>query len=334
MFSLKKQGSWPQIRKKSAQGLGALAPWLGAFLLFLLSLGPITPCLAEGYNVGFRTLGFSVTQHGFRLDVNVWYPTTRKPRELNYVPWTIVAAREGKIAEGKFPLLLLSHPSPGTRFSYHNTCAYLATQGYIVACPTHQHDCMDDMQDLFTWEQLRSRVNDLKRLLNVLPAQKDLGPSIDPQKIGLIGFGTGGAAALLLGGAIPNCIMWPDYCPRAGKDDLYCNPWSREKMNDICQEFPLKKSLFEKRVKALAVISPGYGMLFSPQSFHHFNTPILVIAAEKDSLNRPALHADAITGYLREDARSVRLAGADLGALMAPCPESLARELSELCRSV
>ena len=301
-------------------------------LLCLLFPGPVRAL--DDFKVGFLTIGFSYPEERLRLDVNVWYPSIRNARELNYAPYTIMAAREGKPCEGHFPLLIVSHPSPGTRFSYHDTCSWLASQGYVVAAPTHTQDCMDNMQLLFTWEQFKGRAHDICRLIDELPKHQLLGSIIDRQKIGLVGFGSGGTTALLLGGALPDCISWPDYCPKAGKKDLYCNPWSREKVNAICREFPLKKSLKDPRIKAIAIVSPGFGMLFSPRSFQHFTTPLLVLTAGKDTLNDHRLHADVLTGYLRAQSRTLFIAEADMGALMAPCPDSLAKELSELCRSV
>ena len=306
----------------------------GLFLLLLFFLFPGDVLALKDYNVGFKTIGYAFPEKGFRLDVNVWYPSTRKARELNYPPWTFSAARDAKPADGLFPLLILSHPSPGNRFSCHDTCTWLAKQGYIVAAPTHHEDCMDNMQQIFTWEQLKTRATDIRRLIDFLPNHKELGASIDTENIGIIGFGAGGTAALLLGGAQPDCITWSDYCVKAGQKDDYCKAWAREKINTICMEFPLKKSLADPRVKALAILSPGFGMLFSPQSFKKFTPPLLVLSAGSDTLNKYRFHADTIAGYVRERARTVFLPDADLGSLMAPCPESLARELSELCRSV
>ncbi|MCR5812967.1 MAG: dienelactone hydrolase family protein [Desulfovibrio sp.] len=315
-------------------GLFRLSLLCAIVFLTLCLLFPVQVKALDDFKVGFLTLGFSYLNEHLRLDVNVWYPSVRNPRELNYAPYTIMAAREGKPCDGQFPLLIVSHPSPGTRFSYHDTCSWLASQGYVVAAPTHTFDCMDNMQRLFTWEQFRGRARDISRLIDELPKHKLLASVIDSRKIGLVGFGSGGTTALLLGGALPNCISWPDYCSQAGKKDLYCNPWSREKVNAICREFPLKKHLKDPRIKALAIVSPAFGMLFSPSSFQNFTPPLLVITAGKDTLNDHRLHADVLTGYLRAQSRSLFIPEADMGALMAPCPESLAKELSELCLSV
>ena len=153
---------------------------------------------ADSYQVGFRTLGQWSADTNLRLDVNIWYPSLRPPRELNYAPWTIAAARNGKPVEGRFPLLLLSHASPGTRFSYHDTAAWLASCGFVVAAPTHSQDCMDNMSLLFTWRQLETRAKELSSTIDLLLADQELAASIDKNRIGLLGFGTGGTAALQL----------------------------------------------------------------------------------------------------------------------------------------
>ncbi len=304
-------------------------------LFFLLSIIPAgSAAAADSYQVGFRTLGQWSADTGLRLDVNIWYPSIRPPRELNYAPWTIAAARNGKPVEGRFPLLLLSHASPGTRFSYHDTAAWLASCGFVVAAPTHSQDCMDDMSLLFTWRQIGTRAKELSSTIDLLLADQEVAASIDKNRIGLLGFGTGGTAALLLGGALPDCASWPEYCAKAGRRDMYCNRWARDRVNAICQSLPLTKSLADPRIKAVAAAAPGFGMLFSSASFRYFYPPLLLIAAESDTMNRPALHADAIARLLNGKARYLSLPGADTGALMSPCPEALAAELPELCRSV
>lgn len=289
---------------------------------------------ADSYQVGFRTLGQWSAEANLRLDVNIWYPSVRAPREHNYAPWTITAARNGKAVEGRFPLLLLSHASPGTRFSYHDTAARLASYGFVVAAPTHVQDCMNDMSLLFTWKQLKNRTRELSGVMDLLLNDAELAASIDKNRIGLLGFGAGGTAALLLGGALPDCVSWSGYCARAGQQDTYCNRWARDRVNGICQSLPLTKSLADPRVKAIAAVAPGFGMLFSPASFRYFYPPLLLVAAERDAMNRTGLHAGAIARLMNGKARYVSLPGADTGALMAPCPESLAEELPELCRSV
>lgn len=269
-----------------------------------------------------------------RLDVSIWYPSLRNAKDLTYPPWTISGAFNGKPAEGKFPLLILSHDTSTDRFAHHNLAAWLAQAGFVVAAPSHSRDFMDNMDDLFTFEQLGRRVEEMGNTIDMVLGQKDLGAVVDKERIGIIGFGSGGAAALLAGGALPDCGGWPEYCGHAGEQDVYCSPWARDRMNILCQSFPLKASLANRRVKAIAAISPGYGMLFDSESFRCFHPPLLLVCAGRDQFNASRLHCEPLARKLGQRARFLALPDADAGALMAPCPPGLAAELPELCQSV
>ena len=309
-------------------GMAALAA------VFLLMASPAPGHGAEAYKAAFRTLGELVGDPPLRLDINVWYPGVRAPREITYTPWTLYAARNGRPAEGRFPLLLLSHATPGTRFSYHDTAARLAARGFVVAAPAHARDSMHNMDDLFTWAQLENRVRELSATIDALLADKELAASIDPGRIGVVGFGTGASAALLLGGALPDCAPWPGYCARAGAGDAYCNAWVRGKIDAMCATFPLTRSLADQRIKAVAAVAPGYGVLFGAASFRHFYPPLLLVVAGAEKLDRAELHAGAMARLPGLKATVLELPEADTGALMAPCPPTIAAELPELCLSV
>ncbi|MBD5553018.1 MAG: hypothetical protein HDQ44_01635 [Desulfovibrio sp.] len=302
------------------------------FLLLFLLMASVAQ--AQSYQPGFRTFGAWQEDPQMRLDINVWYPATRQAKELNYPPWLINAALQARPAEGRFPLLVISHASPADRFSYHNLAEYLAKAGFVVVAPTHGHDCMNNMDDLFTWRQLERRATEINASLELISREKDLAAIIDQNRIGMIGFGSGATTALLLGGALPNCAGWPAYCGRAGKNDAYCSPWAIGRMDGLCQELPLKKSLADQRIKAIAAISPGFGMLFDAQSFTHFHPPLLLVDAGREQFNRPKFHCEPLARLIGSRARYLDLPGADAGSLIAPCSQALAEELPELCLSV
>ena len=306
-------------------------------LFMALLLHCIVPCRTlalESYNVGFRTLGYWGGMKGLRLDINVWYPTIRREKEFQYTPWTLYGARNGKAVEGRFPLVLVSHATPGTRFSYHDTCYALAARGFVVAALTHPNDCMNNMDNIFTWRQLTARTQELSGAIGVLEEDREMTASIDWNRIGVLGFGAGGAAALLLGGALPNCDAWAGYCGDVPRGDIYCNSWTYEKMQAICASFPLKKSLADTRIKAVAIAQPGYAMLFGGDALRYFYPPLLVLASNRDTIQLRKQDAEAIARAMPGKAQFTRLKGADMGALMAACPETFAAELPELCRSV
>ena len=302
--------------------------------LLALLLFPPAANAADNYMVGFRTLGHWSPDTALRLDVNVWYPSVRPPRDLNYAPWEISASRAGKAVDGRFPLLLLSHDTAGTRFSYHDTAAWLASLGFVVVAPNHPGDNMDNMDNLLTWSQLANRARELSGSIDLLLHDPEVEPSIDASRIGVIGFGVGGAAALLLGGALPDCEGWANYCARTTPNDMYCNTWARGRMESLCKHLPLTRSLADPRIRAIAAVAPGFGMLFSRQSFQWFYPTLLLMATPDDNQNNSSLHARRIFELMDKKPRWLTLPQADTGALMAQCPDSLMLELPELCRSV
>lgn len=303
------------------------------FIMFAL-LSVCTECLAQVYQPGFRTVGNWTEDPPTRLDLNIWYPAVRQPKDQNYPPWTLNVSLNAKPAEGRFPLLLLSHASPADRFAYHSLASQLARDGFVVAAPTHKSDNMNNMDDLFTWAQLKSRVNDLEQAIKLVLAEKDLASVADSARIGVIGFGSGGTAALLIGGALPECEPWANYCQRAGTGDPYCSPWARDRLDATCASFPLRQSLANPRVKAIAAIAPGFGMIFGQNSFKYFYPPLLLVAAGRDNFNRAMLHCQPIAAILGAKARFLDLPEADAGALISTCPQQLVEELPELCQSV
>lgn len=304
------------------------------FLFFLVCCFGQSAFCATIYNAGFRTLGLWLEEPPIRVDIGIWYPAARQPKDLNYPPWTISGAPNARPVAGKYPLLILSHETSGDRFAHHDLASWLARCGFVVVAPGHGKDYMDNMDDLFTWTQLDRRVKEIHKAIEMAISQKDLGSIIDQDRIGFIGYGSGGTTGLLLGGALPNCSGWANYCKKAGNRDVYCSPWAIDRMNNLCQTLPLAKSLADPRIKAIAAIAPGYGMLFDADSFRHFYPPLLLVSAGKEQFNRAILHCEPLARLLGKRARFLEFSDADAGALMAPCPPALSIDIPELCHSV
>lgn len=309
------------------------------FSLFLLCAALVLLALPHGlraegtYRVGMRTLGYWLPESAVRLDVNVWYPTTWTPRELHYAPWRLQAAPNSTPAPGRFPLILLSHPSSGTSFSYHDTGTWLAEHGFVVAAPTHAHDCMRNMDQLHTWAQFSTRVRELRTLLDRLLQHEQLGACIDPQRVGILGFGSGGTTGLLMGGALPDCAPLDAHCRVAGIQDDYCNVWSRRQLDKLCAHLPLTASLADPRIRVVAAVNPSHAMLFPPSALRHFYPRLLLVSAGLHDNSDSRLTAE-LARHFPTPPQYLHLPRADQGAFMAPCPPALSEDLPELCRSV
>ncbi|WP_243838393.1 alpha/beta hydrolase family protein, partial [Nitratidesulfovibrio liaohensis] len=182
------------------------------------------------YQPGFRTMGIWIPETGERLDVAVWYPSVRAPSEIHLGDWTLDVARGGKEVPGRFPLLVISHCTAGSRLAHHDTAEALARAGFVVAAPTHPGDNSNDTSSLFLPEQLTARPRHVSTTISRLLRTPETAPMIDPARIGVIGFGTGGATALLLAGARPDGTRYASYCERTTPGDPYCTKWASERL--------------------------------------------------------------------------------------------------------
>ncbi len=314
-------------------------------LLVLQALLFLVPdrVLGEVHNVGFQALVSSLPEQELRQDINIWYPTeSRRRRTISLQSWTFRAANRAPVAPGRFPLILLSHPSAGSRFTLHNTASWLAARGYIVAALTHPRDNLDYMPAPYTWQMLMQRCQDIERVLDLLLGHEVFAQAIDEQRIGMAGFGAGGTCALLLGGALADCSLWTDFCKDAKGDeaqlnrDPYCNPWAVNRIGkDMCSQLPQKTSLADTRIKAVAAVNPSFTMLFSHEGLRYLYPSVLLVhSAGKRTERLEKEELQAFGQRFSFPPLQAVIEDADTGAFMAPCPEDLLNELPELCYSV
>lgn len=207
-------------------------------LLALLTCAPAMNATADTMHAGYRSLVGWMPGTDIRLDAAVWYPTRKRPGTVSVGAWTFSAARNAPLLSGPWPLLILSPDSPGSRFAHHDLAASLAGRGFMVAVLTHDGDNADDMRFLYTNLHLPMRARQLSAALDLVLADPRLGDEVDPHKIGLVAFGGGGSAGLLLAGATLTPWRWPSYCALSARSpgsspDPYCEPHMAARMDAI-----------------------------------------------------------------------------------------------------
>jgi predicted dienelactone hydrolase len=188
---------------------------------------PDAPALAAFGDqvIGVRTLSFShpdqidilnVTDaetptYDRPLTVEVWYPAAEGTAAGTTYETVIRdgrtraalsgrAARDAAVAEGTFPLVIISHGYPGNRFLLSHMAENLASKGYVVASIDHT-DSTYDTQAAFG-STLVNRPWDQGFVLDALSGlDGPLGEIIDADRTGVIGYSMGGYGALIFGGA-------------------------------------------------------------------------------------------------------------------------------------
>lgn len=304
-------------------------------LCLLICLALCSPAVAAPtLQPGFRTLGIWNPDTSVRMDLAVWYPARRSPSRVDYGDWVFSASRGAAPVEGQHPLVVLSHDSAGSRFSLHALASQLARNGFVVVAPTHAHDNVDSMDTLFTAPQVTRRARQISLALDIALSHPDVAPLIDPQRIGVLGVGPGGTAALLIAGARLDSTVWPLYC--AGKDedsDPYCTPWARQRMNVFAAAPDLSASYRDRRVRAASAVAPSYAMFFTPTSLSRIRIPLQLLRAEKNRLYT-LQHAERLLGSLPQPPQLGILPEADAASLMSECGPTLKQTLPGMCLGV
>ncbi len=286
---------------------------------------------ASSFEPAFKTLGIFNEKTKQRIDLNIWYPTYSRPTPTNYNPWTLTVVPYGRAATGRFPAIILSHDSAATRFSYHESAAALARSGFVVIAPQHKEDNQDAISHMFSVEQWLYRIDDIRFALDTVLTHTAIKDSIDETRLGMVGFGTGGTIALLLGGATPDAEGWEHFCEQAHPSSPYCNTWGKGRMQKMVEQFPLSQSMTDPRLKAVVAVAPHYTMFFSAAALQNFVLPILLIEAGADSLNQAPWNAGALAKNFPQNIPFESLDNVDSFDLMSACPPALQRDLPELC---
>lgn len=216
---------------------------LGIFLLFFLLLIPIQG-FASGSRQnlplpGFRSFGIWDPGSSFRMNFGVWYPTRRATRDSHIEGWTIRAGKDGAVAPGKYPVILLSHDAAASRFASHDLAAHLARHGFIVIAPTHPGDNADDTSLFYRAHNFAARPAHMIAAFTEARQSHSIGPFMDTDRIGLLGVGSGAATVLQLAGAGPDLSRLDDYCPAVPSLDPLCSPWAMTFHPRMEREFAL-----------------------------------------------------------------------------------------------
>ncbi len=283
------------------------------------------------FSPAFMTIGHWDAAKEVRVDVNVWYPTRSKPSRVSYGPWRFNVVRFGKAAEGLFPLIILSHDSAASRFSYHESASLLASLGFVVMAPDHKNDNLQRMTQNFSWSQLQDRMHEVQTVLRMAATHKDIRAMVDMQRVGLYGFGTGATTMLLLGGAMLDAKGWDNYCVQVPQSTAYCNAWAQGHVEKMLTTLPaFGQSFAEQGIKAVVAVSPKYDFLLTSRALNSVALPLLVLETEKDTSKKVWDQNTAKELFPAQTEFYVvdEVAGRDL---MSACPPELRRDLPDLC---
>ena len=213
---------------------GATAMGATAIVILLLCIAP-TATAAPLWNVGYRIIDVKDVLTGESFPVALWYPTRAAAAPLfvtgtlslcrfptilcRRVAYEMPVAQDAPVAAGSFGAIIVSHGAGGMALLHRDLAMALASQGYVVAAPTHPRGGGDDISGVGVWV---GRPKQVSRVVDTILGDAGLGSHVERNRIGVVGHSNGGYTALAVAGAKPDPGAVVAHCRQHPDDARFC----------------------------------------------------------------------------------------------------------------
>jgi predicted dienelactone hydrolase len=267
----------------------------------------LTTPFAQAEPAGVSDLSIHAPHHGRSLTGTLFYPTEGGGSQILYADNPVFegvpALQDAPMADGTYPLVLMSHGLGGHVRSLGWLSTALAERGAIVVAVNHPNSTWGDF-DLRAGLDHWTRAQDLRTALDHLLADPEIGDRIDRTRIIAAGFSYGGWTALSLGGLRGNLEGAAAHCETYGDASSHCGDLQRGgvRWSDMdSAEWDADYS--DPRVSAVFAIDPALTWGMRPE-------------------NAEALVDDVTLVSLGEGANRLLATDFDLAELPAALPEA------------
>lgn len=229
---------------------------------------------------GYDRLTVTAGHRPAPVAASVWYPAgSRTYRGVigDSALFVGVSALVGAtVAEGRFPLVLVSHGSGGSMDGLAWLSSALALRGAMVLAVDHPGSVTGDSSPRRSI-LLHERAADLSAALDRLLADPAFAPHVDRSRIVALGFSLGGRTALNLAGARMDRGRYRDYCARFGDEAADCVFFARGGVDLGSLPDAWEGDMRDRRVGAAVAIDPGLTHAFTPAGIAAMDLPVLLI---------------------------------------------------------
>lgn len=231
----------------------------------------------HGFNVGCRTADVYDAVQGAAIPIKLLYPTKAPEGTVRFGSYEISVALNAPVANGRFPLVVVSHGGGGSSLTYRDLASSLVRAGYVVALPEHPGNNRLDNSLEGTTENLENRPRHVSLVVDAAFADDAVGDSLLRDHVAVVGHSMGGYTALAVAGGRPDTgpVETRDGNPRR----IIVSP--------------------DRRVRALVLLAPACGWFWSEGALADVDVPILLFTAEKDE-HAHHLHVNLIERSVRD----------------------------------
>jgi predicted dienelactone hydrolase len=242
------------------------------------SLTSALPALAEPL-AGYDRFTVGARHRNAPVAASIWYPAgTPTYRGLvgdNGVFKGTSASIGAAVADGKHPLVVLSHGSGGNMDNLGWLSSQLALRGAMVLAVNHPGSTTGDSSPRRSI-RLDERAADLRAALDTILADSNFAPHINVKRITSLGFSLGGATALNLAGARLDRGLYKDYCTRL-QDQADCVFFSRGGVDLAQLPEAFESDMRDPRIASAVGIDPGLTYAFTGDSISRMKLPVLLL---------------------------------------------------------
>jgi predicted dienelactone hydrolase len=251
---------------------------------------------------GLRSIEVATPGRETPISVSLWYPTSEGGSHNvvggNKVFKGVPVNQDAVIAEGEFPIVLLSHG--GLRAAPHLgdwIASYLAMRGFIVAQPHPPQLGSDKAQAAVAEAWLRPA--DLSATLQAIESDPVLKAHIKTDRVGVLGFLLGGTSALTLAGAEIDPESYAKMCDGEAAIGMDCF-WFSENGVDLHEADikSLEPSNYNRKIKVAIAIDPELSTVFTQASLRNISIPVAIINLGQPETILPGLNASSLEGVI------------------------------------
>ena len=127
------------------------------------------------------------------IDGVIWYPSLTTATPVSMGPTTMSVTMNVALEGKALPMLVVPHGNGGSSLSHFDTAIALADAGVVVVALTHMGDSDADQSRSLN---VMDRPRPISRAIDHMLSTWDGRATIDPARIGILGFASGGFTAL------------------------------------------------------------------------------------------------------------------------------------------
>jgi predicted dienelactone hydrolase len=143
--------------------------------------------------------------------VGVFYPSAGEDRPVQMGSYSLKLDKDGHALRGNTRLVVISHGSGGSPWTYTDLARRLVDDGFVVAFPLHRGDNARDSSSPGP-ESWKQRPAEVSRAIDAVAREPRLAPLLSLDKVGLYGMSAGGHTALTLAGGRWSQVLLARHC--------------------------------------------------------------------------------------------------------------------------